>query len=144
RECGVPYQFHDMGVPFLQHAADVTKVEHWLRKREDMIVLGWTGERWLRHVRAMGDAIEYTRGATHVPDAIAEILSVATGVTETVAIEVERTAKKRERTYDILKLLAAEYNHVWYFADVSRVYQMLKTCIENLPDTDIPKFHLWK
>jgi hypothetical protein len=143
-ECAVPYKFHDIGFDFLWHAADVTKVEHYLRKREDMIVMNWTGERYLRHLRGFPDGFEYSRATSHIPDAECEILSKASGVIQRVAIEVERTAKSRERTNAILKLLSCKYDHIWYFADVTRVYQMLKTCIEEMPAADIPKFHLWK
>ncbi len=144
RECGVPYKFHDIGLVFLIHAAAVTKVEHWLRKREDMIVMSWTGERYLRHMRGMDDTLESWRVTTHVPDAVAEIYSRKTQRIEEVAIEAERTAKGREEWYKILTLNASQYEHIWYFADMAQVYHPLETCIENLPDEDIKKFHLWK
>jgi len=109
-----------------------------------MIVLGWTGERAIRHERGLADALELYRVTDHIPDALACIHSKKSGQDEDVDIQVERTAKARDRWYQILAKEARDYNQIWYFADVSRVYNPLKTCIENLPDDDIKKFHLWK
>jgi hypothetical protein len=141
-ECGTPYKFHDLGLDFLTHAHDVIKVEHWLGRREDMVILDWAGERELRHMQGVHHTVD-TRDI-HIADAEATILSRATDTTQFVAIEIERSYKGPRRTYEALTRLAAKYEHIWYFADVRNVYRPLAACIETLPPEDIPKFSLWK
>jgi hypothetical protein len=144
RECDVPYTFHDIGLDFLRHAGTITKVEHWLKKRDDMVILSWTGERAIRHEQGISDNTNIYKGADHIPDAIACIYSKVSGIDQEVAIQVERTAKGRDRLYKILTKEARDYNQIWYFADVTDVYRPLKACISTLSPEDMSKFHLWK
>jgi hypothetical protein len=143
-ECGVPYKFHDLGLDFIRHAHTVTKVEHWLKRREDMVILSWTGERALRHEQGISDNPNIYKGADHIPDAVAQIHSKASGIDQEVAIQVERTVKGRERLYSILTKEARDYNQIWYFAFLAQAYTPLKACISTLSPEDVGKFHLWK
>jgi len=143
-QCDSRFRYHDFGLIFLTHCRDINKVEHWLRIREDMVVLSWTGERQLRKDQGLQDHYEHFDGKTHVPDAVAEILSKKTGVIANVAIEVERTYKGPDRTDKILRILASEYEHIMYFADKERVYRPIETCISRLFEEKRKRFSLWE
>jgi hypothetical protein len=67
---------------------------------------GWTSERELLRAARLEDVPRMR----HMPDA-----EVAIGE-HTVAIEVELTAKERQRTELIILSLLGRYKAVWYFA----------------------------
>jgi hypothetical protein len=66
--------------------------------------------------------------APHLPDAL---LIKANG--EAIAIEVELTAKKRERVLDILKELSASYHRTWYFV-AQPAWAVVEGALTHLPE----------
>jgi hypothetical protein len=88
----------------LAHIAAVTEVRLYVQERRPEAE--WTCEREL----AREQALEGRRPAFHLPDAVVEVEG------RSVAVEVELTQKKRQRTERIVRELAACYDSVWYFA----------------------------
>jgi hypothetical protein len=88
----------------LAHIAAVTDVRLHVQERRPEAE--WTCEREL----AREQALEARGRGLHLPDAVVWVEGRA------VAVEVELTQKKRQRTERIVRELAARYDSVWYFA----------------------------
>ncbi len=67
----------------------------------------WKSERLIRYEQPV---LPTGKRAPHIPDGL---LIKANG--EAIALEVELTAKKRDRVVAILKELSASYHRTWYF-----------------------------
>jgi hypothetical protein len=139
-----PYRWHTLGRQNLKHWSHVVAIREYLRCDERFVLMGWKGERAIRHERGLTDSLEIEPLGTHIPDAEAYLLSVATGHVATVAIENEESYKGPKRTDDILSILARDYEQVFYFAPEGYVYDLIDTCIRRLPPTSFPKFSLWR
>jgi hypothetical protein len=84
----------------------------------------WKSERIIRYEQP---ALPAGKKAPHLPDAL---LIKANG--EAIAIEVELTAKKRERVLDILKELTASYHRIWYFV-AQPAWSVVEAALAHLP-----------
>jgi hypothetical protein len=143
-ECRSPYRWHTLGRQNLKHWSHVASIREYLRCDERFVLMGWKGERAIRHERGLHDSLELEPLGTHIPDAEAYLLSVATGHIATVAIENEESYKGPNRTDDTLAILARDYEQVFYFAPEGYVYDLIDTCIRRLPPMSFPKFSLWR
>ena len=97
-----PYRPWRPKVALALHIEAVTNVR--LVLAHELELGGWLCERALRHAAPARAARQ------HLPDGLLE-----TGAGR-VAIEVELTPKRRDRTAAIMQELALEHDQVWYFA----------------------------
>lgn len=125
-------RYYEPKLESLRHLYYVNQARLYIEQQRSGDI--WKSERLIRYEQP---ALPAGKKAPHIPDGL---LMKATGEI-IAAIEVELSAKKRDRVLEVLKELSSLYHRTWYFV-AQPAWAVMEAALAQLPERQRKSIHL--